>query len=328
MKDKKTILILETQENKIIPSHMELINFATLLTVDELNSTGIIIIGEDIKEQAKELSAKTGIDIVGIEGACFKHFNYEIIHSALLKFFENQNPKYICFMQSVHTSQLAPILANDKNFQCITSIEEITIKNNEQLFTRSLFGGKIKMQIKPSKENCILTILPGAFAKINKNFIKGKNSSIKIERVDIKEKKFYIKNIIESESGLNPITEADVVIAAGKGIKKEENLEIIRETASIFKNSAVGASRTVCDNGWLPSANQVGITGKTVTPKLYMACGISGSHQHIVGMKDSQLIVSINSDPNAAIFSVSDYIIIEDLSLFLPVFIERHKNKL
>jgi electron transfer flavoprotein alpha subunit len=114
----------------------------------------------------------------------------------------------------------------------------------------------------------------------------------------------------------------DVLVAAGRGIKKQENLELIRKLAGLFNHSAVAGSRAVIDSGWLPYSAQVGLTGKTVTPKAYIACGISGSPQHIAGMKNSQLIIAINKDANAAIFNYAHYCIVEDLQEFLPVLIE------
>jgi electron transfer flavoprotein alpha subunit len=120
------------------------------------------------------------------------------------------------------------------------------------------------------------------------------------------------------------LEESDVIVSAGRGIGTRENLELVRSVARLFPDSAVGASRTICDLKWLPFAHQVGVTGKTVSPKLYLACGISGAQQHIAGMKGSQMIVAINKDPQAAIFSISDYIIVEDLTTFLPLLIRKY----
>lgn len=123
------------------------------------------------------------------------------------------------------------------------------------------------------------------------------------------------------------LEEADVIVSAGRGIGKEEKLSLIRETASIFENAAVGASRPVCDHKWLPLNRQVGIIGKSVAPKLYMACGISESQQHIARMKNSQCIDAVNKDQNAAIFSVADYIIVEDLVTFLQILLGIHNAR-
>ncbi|MBW2616973.1 MAG: electron transfer flavoprotein subunit alpha/FixB family protein, partial [Deltaproteobacteria bacterium] len=122
------------------------------------------------------------------------------------------------------------------------------------------------------------------------------------------------------------LTEADVIVSAGKGIGRKENLEIIERLAALFPKSAVAGSRSVCDSKWLDRNRQVGYTGATVSPKLYIAAGISGATQHIAGMRSSGFIVAINSDPNAAIFNVSDVCVVEDLTTFVPVFIDSHEK--
>jgi electron transfer flavoprotein alpha subunit len=124
---------------------------------------------------------------------------------------------------------------------------------------------------------------------------------------------------VETEAALR---EAEVIVAAGRGIGSEETLDQIHRLAACFARSAVAGSRPLCDLGWLKYNRQVGQTGSTVRPKLYLACGISGAYQHIAGMKDSGFIVSINRDPQAAIGQWSDLRIEEDLKTFLPLLIE------
>jgi electron transfer flavoprotein alpha subunit len=118
------------------------------------------------------------------------------------------------------------------------------------------------------------------------------------------------------------LTEADTIIAAGNGIGSEANLDLLRELAELFPHGAVAGTRIVCDRGWLGYARQVGITGTTVTPALYIACGISGATQHRVGMHGSQFVVAINTDPGAPIFNEADLCIVEDLTTFIPRLLE------
>jgi electron transfer flavoprotein alpha subunit len=122
------------------------------------------------------------------------------------------------------------------------------------------------------------------------------------------------------------LADADVIVSAGRGIGRQENLSLIYRLASVFSRSAVGGSRPVCDAGWLQYKQQVGMTGATVTPKLYIACGISGAMQHVSGMRGAGFIVSINTDPNAAIFNVSDVCIAEDAAEFLSLLISELKD--
>ena len=114
---------------------------------------------------------------------------------------------------------------------------------------------------------------------------------------------------------------AEVIVSAGRGIGGEENIELLRRLASLFSRAAIGASRAVCDAGWLPCRYQIGQTGKTVSPRLYIACGISGALQHLAGMRGSQCIVAVNRDPQAAIFRVADVAVVEELVSFLPLLI-------
>ncbi|HVO85448.1 MAG TPA: electron transfer flavoprotein subunit alpha/FixB family protein, partial [Syntrophobacteria bacterium] len=123
-----------------------------------------------------------------------------------------------------------------------------------------------------------------------------------------------------------PLTEADVVVTGGRGLQKPENFKLIRELALLI-NGAVGASRSVVDEGWMPYSHQVGQTGKTVSPKLYMACGVSGAIQHVVGMQGSEIIVAVNKDPHAPIFDVANYGVVADLFEFLPALIRKLKEE-
>ena len=109
-----------------------------------------------------------------------------------------------------------------------------------------------------------------------------------------------------------------MVVAAGRGIAKPENLELLRRLAGLFSRAALAGSRPVCDAGWLGYGHQVGLTGASVAPRLYLACGISGARQHTVGMQGSEFIVAINSDPQAAIFNLADVCLVEDLLSFIP----------
>jgi electron transfer flavoprotein alpha subunit len=181
----------------------------------------------------------------------------------------------------------------------------------------------------------VVTVMPGFFMNISAapETIPRMDSICHLEencleRSSSIKTKVKILGSYESESsdtGL-PITQAEVIVAAGRGIGRPENLELIGELAECFIRSAVAGSRAVIDAGLLPHGRQVGLTGKTVAPRLYIACGISGSPQHIAGMKASALVAAINKDPNAAIFSHSHYCIVEDLEKFIPVLIDELKS--
>jgi electron transfer flavoprotein alpha subunit len=132
--------------------------------------------------------------------------------------------------------------------------------------------------------------------------------------------------IKQAEADMTGITEADVIVSVGQGLGDKENLDLIYQLAALFPKSAVAGSRIVCDLGWLEYSCQVGVTGATVAPQLYIACGISGAVQHVMGMRSSGYVVAINKDPAAAIFQVADICVIEDLATFIPTFIELYEK--
>ena len=120
---------------------------------------------------------------------------------------------------------------------------------------------------------------------------------------------------------------SQVIVAGGRGLGSAEQVEQLEKTAALFKNAAVGASRGACDMGWLPHSRQIGETGRTVAPDLYLACGISGAPQHLAGMRDAQTIVAVNTDSRAAIRGLAHYAVEEDLRTFLPLLRDRYEKK-
>ena len=248
----------------------------------------------------------------------------------LITHLKELNPDLIIVPELLALSGIAPALAVKLGMQCITSVQGKTGINGTLKLMQGVLGGKAVME-RAADFPAVITMAPRSFEK----HLITPSSNVSITQLTVESipgvmPSARMKNlgIIEQQtqsSGL-PVTEAEILISAGRGIKKEENLELIRKLAELFNRSAVAGSRAVIDSGWLPYSAQVGLTGKTVTPKLYIACGISGSPQHIAGMKSSHLIIAINKDANAAIFNYSHYCIVEDLIEFSPVLIEALKK--
>jgi electron transfer flavoprotein alpha subunit len=232
-------------------------------------------------------------------------------------------PDAVILHETSSSSGMAPFLAAKMGASCITTVSGIDTKIGPPRLQRPFLGGKAVMEVMPEYP-AVISVMQGVFkatdaAPLPQAKVLPSPSSSP-DRTTKRIEDLGISRTESSETGLS-ITDAEVIVSAGRGIGKPENLEIIRTLAGLFSRSAVAGSRLVIDAGWLPYPNQVGLTGKTVTPRLYLACGISGSPQHIAGMKDSALIVAINKDPHAAIFNYSHYCIVEELEKFIPVLI-------
>ncbi len=329
MKEKnyKIIAVLDSIEDKLIQQSLELIAFADSFSSGDLSGTLIVVPGKNVMQLCGSISDKYGIDTAAVEHENLFYPDPEILSEILLEVIDDYKPEMIVFTHAVRNCQIAAKLSVPMKSSSVTAVESFFKDDKGFILQRSIFNGKLKQNIRPCTPFKILTVLSGAYTLTEKKIPYNNNASVKKINSGIDTKGYKAISISEeTDSGIK-LEDADVIVSIGRGIGKEDNLELIRNTAAIFSNSAIGASRPVCDQKWLPFNHQVGITGKTVSPKLYMACGISGSQQHIAGMKNSQCIVAVNKDPNASIFSIADYIIIEDLLSFLPVLIKKNKER-
>jgi len=322
---KNILVIIDTIENRVPSSGFELISFAEQLAETRSLNILVVIAGGTIGEAA-EKAARFGHTVIGLEHDSLIHPNPELLAQAVDVLIDETNPQYACFQHTMRGCHTAALLSSWNNTSCITAVESFNSSGDAPVFRRSLFNGKINIDLTPGPGRAVLTVLPGAFAVTDSGSSPKNPGSVEIRRIFGIDSPGRPLGICESPEETVRLEESDVIISAGRGIGSPENLDLIRAVARLFPNSAIGASRIICDQKWLPYAHQVGVTGKTVSPRLYMACGISGAQQHIAGIKGSQLIVAINTDPQAAIFSISDYIIVEDLKKFLPLLIQKHEE--
>jgi electron transfer flavoprotein alpha subunit len=320
--EKKGIIVFaECEAGRIAEVTYEVIQFARILAAEyNEEKITIIIAGRDIRRAAETLARCTGFTVIGAQSALLEPYCAEAYQLALLPILSSLDPRYVCIAHTAIGSDWAPGLATALGASCITSITGISVKDSRLIFTRPAFKGKWNMLIAPLKEQSILTIQPGAFPAFTKEV--GNNGNVKILDIKIVPRWTVTGETLLPEEASRDLEEADVIVGAGRGIGKEENLSLIRELAGLYQKSAVGGSRTVCDLGWLPYPSQIGITGKSVAPKLYIACGISGSLQHVTGIKGARFIAAINKDPEAPIFQVADWGIVEDLTTFIPLLLD------
>ncbi|MCL2154331.1 MAG: electron transfer flavoprotein subunit alpha/FixB family protein [Leptospirales bacterium] len=323
--EENIFVVLDTIEDKLIEQSLELITFSKKLIPEKSYKIIVLVPGRDMEHICKKISNMYGVETVALEHNDLYYPNPELTAESICLLTEKYNPKFIIFTHTMRNVQAAAKLSVKLNAESVTSIESFIYDDSSYIFQRSIFNAKIKMNVKINSPVNILTILSGV-SSIPEERVSPKYGLVINEKISVSIDNYKPQSLSKSVETDIKLEEADVIIAAGRGIGEDKNLELIKETASLFKNSAIGASRPVCDNRWLPFSHQVGLTGRIVSPKFYMACGISGSQQHIAGMKNSQIIAAINKDPNAAIFSIADYIIVDDLLSFLPVFIEKVRD--
>jgi len=219
-----------------------------------------------------------------------------------------------------HTSygvELAPSLATALNLPLATDCIDLTFENETFFVTRQMYGGKVNVRAVVRKsESYIATVRPATFQPQKPESMNGEITEIASPLTEEITEKRFIEYVLPPPGGVD-ITAADVLVGIGRGIKDEKNLPMMEELAKAL-GGVLACSRPIVDKGWLPSDRQVGTSGKTVKPKLYIAVGISGAFQHVLGMKNSDLIIAINKDPNAPIFSFADYGVVDDLFKIVP----------
>lgn len=275
-----------------------------------------VLLGKDVKEYAKTLSEYANRVLV-VEDAKLENFNSEAYQKVLANLINERKPLLTMMGHTSYGVELAPSLATALNLPLATDCIDLTFENETFFVTRQMYGGKVNVRAVVRKsESYIATVRPATFQPQKPESMNGEITEIASPLTEEITEKRFIEYVLPPPGGVD-ITAADVLVGIGRGIKDEKNLPMMEELAKAL-GGVLACSRPIIDKGWLPSDRQVGTSGKTVKPKLYIAVGISGAFQHVLGMKNSDLIIAINKDPNAPIFSFADYGVVDDLFKIVP----------
>ncbi len=316
----------EFKLGKLDPSTYELISKGRDIADAFKTKLYLIMLGEKIDEVIEELSNKGLDQIIAYEHPLLNHYTDAYIN-ILYETFKELKPSLILLIHSFTSMDLAPALAAKLHANIVTNCTDLLIEDNKLIPVRSMYGGKVWVRIGVEDEKPLIVSIQKGVIK-PKERIELPKAQILRRSVELKEDELKVKflRILEPKPAEIDITKADLIVAAGRGVGDKSGLKLVEQLAEAL-GATLACSRPLIDLGWLPSERQVGLSGKTVKPKLYIACGISGASQHIVGMKDSKIIVSINTDSKAPIFDYSDYAIIGDLRKIIPAIIEELKLK-
>lgn len=330
LEDYKGIYVIGEQiEGEIHPVTVELIGEAKKLVSDTRKKLTVVIAGYGVEENAKKLLHYEVDEVIYLEHSLLKDYITDSYAIAISDLIHERKPEIVLIGATSIGRDLGPKLAAKLGTGLTADCTklEIDVKDGKLLQTRPAFGGNLMATIIcPKNRPQMSTVRPGVMEKAKySEKIKGNFEKIspRIEEKDIRTK--FVKKESLREKRVNLI-DAKVVVSGGRGVKDKNGFELIQKLADAFKGE-VGSSRAAVDAGWIESVHQVGQTGTTVHPDLYIACGISGAIQHQAGMQDSKYIIAINRDPSAPIFKICDYGIVGDLFEIIPSFLKSIEEK-
>ncbi|MBK5092088.1 MAG: electron transfer flavoprotein subunit alpha/FixB family protein [Actinobacteria bacterium] len=262
--------------------------------------------------------------VIYVDDPTYENFNSAAYQAALVELIKAEKPGLVLIGNTGQGADLAPSLAVELDLPYSSDIIAVTIENDKPVATRQYYGGKIDGRIEFKDADTYVLAIREAATPAGEG---GKSGEIvKTDNpvtTEITVKRFL--EYVEAAIGEVDITQSTALVAVGRGIREDKNMPIMEELAQAM-GADLAASRAVVDAGWLPQDRQVGISGKTVKPKLYLAVGISGAFQHVTGIKGADLVVAINKDPDAPIFQYADYGIVDDLFKVVPALTDKLKG--
>ncbi len=282
-------------------------------------------VGDDVSAPASELAGKKLERVHAVEHALLKEYTPDGYSAALRQLITALKPRVVLFPHTYQVRDFAPKLATALERVLVSDVVAHRVENGELVLVRQLFQGKLNVDVRFAGEPpYFASVQAGAYRadKVEAGSAGIEKFTPEISAVTIRTKP--LEWFRESQRAVD-LTAAEIIVSVGRGIKEAENIPIVQKLADAL-GAELAASRPICDNGWLPMERQVGSSGQTVSPKMYVAVGISGAIQHLVGMKGSKTIVAINKDPEAPIFEVADYGIVGDLFQVVPALVEEIKK--
>ncbi|HBF2644989.1 TPA: electron transfer flavoprotein subunit alpha/FixB family protein [Clostridioides difficile] len=317
-------VIGEQREGKINPVTIELIGEGRKLADQLGKELAVVIAGYEVEKEVKELLHYSVDKVYYINDPLLKDFTTDGYAISIANLIERKKPEVVLVGATSIGRDIAPRIAGKVGTGLTADCTKLEIDStdNKLLQTRPAFGGNLMATIVcPKNRPQMSTVRPGVMAKAVRNESETGILEVVIPELTEKMIRTRLVEILPQEKKSVNLTDARIIVSGGRGLKRAEGFELIKELADKL-GAEIGASRAAVDSGWIEHSHQVGQTGTTVRPELYIACGISGAIQHLAGMSDSKYIVAINKDAKAPIFSICDYGIVGDLYEIIPEMIE------
>jgi len=321
------LVVLEQREGKLHGMSFEALAAAQQMAAELSLPAYAVVLGNGIQPVAAEVAAFQFNKVHAVEHALLADYTADGYKIALKQLIELHHPTWVIFPHTYQVRDFAPGLAASLSRVLVSDVIAHRVENGKLVLVRQLFQGKMNADVRCEGEApYFASIQAGAFRSENARKADA-TAAVEVMTPAIESNQIRTKSLErfrESQRAVD-LGAAERIVSVGRGIREAENIAIVQRLAEAM-GAELAASRPICDNGWLPMERQVGSSGQTVAPKLYVAVGISGAIQHLVGMKGSKTIVAINKDPEAPIFEVADYGIVGDLFQIVPAIIEALKK--
>jgi electron transfer flavoprotein alpha subunit len=321
-------VVCETMEGKLRGVALELVTKARELA-DKLGEDVVaIVVGHEIEHLAESLVHQGADKVLVADDKIFADYTTDAYTIVVTSLIAPRKPAIVLYGATGNGRDLAPRIAGRLGLGLTADCTGLDIDDERQLVqTRPAFGGNIMAEIlSPYTRPQMATVRPNVFKPTEPDTSRtGEVEKVELAISPVQVRTRILEKVSEVEEGMKSVEEAEVVVCSGRGIKDPSNLDLPKQLAELL-DAAVGGSRPIVDAGWLSPSQQVGQSGRTICPKLYIALGISGAIQHLAGMSSSDIIVAINKDPDAPIFEIADFGIVGDLFAIVPALIEELKK--
>jgi electron transfer flavoprotein alpha subunit len=321
------LVVAEQREGKLNRVSLETLAAAQAIGAQTGWPIEAAVVGSGVGPVAQEIAKVQVHKVYDLESPHLEPYTPDAFSFALKPFIAERHPRLVLMPHTYQVRDFAPKLATQLGRSLVSDATGFKYEGGRLLFVRQMFQGKFAADVGFTGE-------PPYFATFQAGAFRGEQAkasagAVSVETINLQVPENIVRNrpheVFKEAKQAVDLTQAPIIVAVGRGIKEQKNIDIAKQLADAL-GGEIAASRPICDSGWLPMDRQVGSSGQTVAPKLYLALGISGAIQHLVGMKGSKTIVAVNKDSEAPIFEIADYAIVANLFDVVPLLIEELKK--